>query len=310
MTVIQLPLRLIPKRVCTDSMRPITLSEALCRPLGIGYDDYPSLLREYIHPRESQARTPDLGISLAGLEHADIFGAINFGIIEKPCCLIQGITSPRNGTSLRKFLQGGGILDPTILAIDIANISAVLATMNVQFPDVQFSVADASNLASFPDRSIQVLVQDHLLNCTPHANHESIIREAARLLDPQGFLILNFSVHASAATTPVWTHSEFEKLFGFTLNDRAYCLKDLIENPCTREKYKSVLPGTMVTLDLSRSIVITPPTGNFEFYFTRSELEARLARHGLRFVFATSESGIDSHGFSCLRYRTVVQHCG
>src|SRR5579872_5454138 len=120
------------------------LNEALCRPLGFGYEDYPSLLQQYAYPGVHNGRTPDLGTSLAGLRQAGVSAAIDFSLSENPCCLIQGISCPRNGTVLREFLENQGIVAPNILAIDIANVAAVLAAMNMSLPDVQFSVADAS----------------------------------------------------------------------------------------------------------------------------------------------------------------------
>ena len=68
----------------------------------------------------------------------------------------------------------------------------MLATMGMSLPGRNFSVADATNLPAFATGSVQILVQDHLLNCTPHGNHEAIVREAARLLDRRGFLIRTF----------------------------------------------------------------------------------------------------------------------
>lgn len=284
--------------------------EQLCCPLGIGYDDYPWLLRQYAYPTNPSRRTPDLATSLAGLERAGALPAIDRQLGDKPCCLIQGITSPRNGASLRKFLEARRVSQPNIHAIDIANVAAVFATMNIPLPDVQFSVADAAHLTSFPSGSVQVLVQDHLLNCTPHGTHEGIVREAARVLDPRGFLILNFSVNPSVTVQNLWTRREVAEWLDLSLSDRAYCLSDLTNDLSSRARCKAELIGGIVTLDdAGRSIVITPPQGNFEFYFAREELEERLARHGLQFTFVTSESGVDRNGIRCLRYRTVVRHC-
>lgn len=295
-------------RVCSK-MRVTGLSDALCRPLGLGYEDYPYLLQQYAYPVVHDGRTPDLGASLAGLQQAGVSGAVNLGFIDSPCCLIQGITCPRNGTVLREFLQTHGIVAPNILAIDVADIAAVLGALNMQLPDVQFSVADAAHLSSFANGSVQVLVQDHLLNCAPHTTHEGIIREAARLLDPRGFLILNFSVNPSAAENLIWTRREFETLIGASLDDQAYCLGDLGLEKSNPGRVIIEQIGAMVRLNKNRSIIVTPPTGNFEFYFPKSELEECLERYHLRFIFVTNESGIDRNGFTCIRYRTIVRHC-
>jgi hypothetical protein len=294
----------------TESNAPTSgLSEELYRPLGIGYDGYGEFLRQYAFPSVSSERNPDLGISLTGLQEAGSLTTAAQRLRRPPRCLIQGITSPRNGTSLRQFLETFGVAKPIIHAIDIADVAGVLATMNMSLPDVLFSVADAASLPSFVTGSVQILVQDHLLNCTPHGNHEAIIREAARVLDKRGFLILNFSVDPRHADQTICGREEFEGIFGRPISDHAYCLRDLTCNGDEQKKYKSLLMGrTLVLDDVGRMIVITPPHGNFEFYFPKTLLEERLARHGLQFEFISSESGVDSNGIRCLRYRTIVRH--
>ena len=284
-----------------------SFGEQLCRPLGVGYDDYPSLLRRYACPANSAARTPDLGVGLASLLQAGVFEEIDSQLANRPSCLIQGITSMRNGASLRAFLANYGVTEPMIQAVDIANVSALLDAMRMPPLDLNFSVADASNLPSFPTGSVQILVQDHLLNCTPHGTHEAIIREAARLLDPRGFMILNFSINPCAPETDL-DRAQVEDT-EVILSDRAYCLRDLIEDRDKRDKRKRQLIGRIVELDnTGRRLFITPPEGNFEFYFRKEELEERLWRHDLKFVAAVSEDGIDDYGVGCLRYRTVVRH--
>jgi SAM-dependent methyltransferase len=284
------------------------LSEQFCRPLGMGFDDYPALLQQYAYPPDSPGQTPDLGVSLAGLERAGAFPVIDLQLANSPRCLIQGITSPRNGTCLREFLESRGVRHPSIHAIDIANVPAVLAAMNIPFPDVHFSVADAASLSFFATSSVQILVQDHLLNCTPHETHDDVIREAARILDPRGFLILNFSVNPGAVKRKFWDRAELEAFLGTPLKERAYCLRDLVGDFTATRGNKDVLSGTMVALGSGRSIMITPPKGNFEFYFSKAELEQRLTRYGLKFVTLSSEAGVDRNGFHCLRYRTIVRH--
>jgi hypothetical protein len=290
-------------------MLPGGSAEELCRPLGVGYDRYHEFLWRYAYPSGSSARNPDLGISLTGLQEANSLTSAAQQLRSRPRCLIQGITSPGNGTALRRFLETFGVAKPIIHAIDIADVAGLLATMDISLPDVSFSVADAASLPTFVSGSVQILVQDHLLNCTPHGNHEAIVREAARLLDKRGFLILNFSVDPHHATQTICTREEIEGIFGRCLSDRAYCLRDLTCSVDEQKKYKPLLMGRAVVLDdVGRMIVITPPHGNFEFYFPKAMLEERLTRHGLRFEYISSESGVDSNGITCLRYRTIVRH--
>jgi hypothetical protein len=291
-------------------MQPRGLPEELCRPLGIGYDRYHEFLWRYAYPSGSPERNPDLGISLSGLqEAAGSLKSAGQQLRSRPLCLIQGITSPRNGTSLRQFLETFGVAKPIIHAIDIADVAGVLATMNMSLPDVSFSVADAVSLPTFATGSVQILVQDHLLNCTPHRNHEAIVEEAARLLDKRGFLILNFSVDPRHAANAICTLEEIERIIGRPLSDQAYCLRDLTCGADEHKKYKPLLMGRTVVLDdIGRMIVITPPHGNFEFYFPKAALEEQLTRHGLRFEYISRESGVDGNGITCLRYRTIVRH--
>ena len=283
-----------------------SLPETLWKPMGKGYQHFPEFFLRYCSRPSATQGNPDLGMSLdafAGPEAKRIIQTVG----TRPCCLIQGITCPHNGTSLHRYLTGVGVNEPMIHAIDIMDVGAVARATGFELANVAFCVGDATRLLAWADNSVQVLVQDHLVNCAPHNSHEAILREAARVLDPRGVFIMNFSVFLPEAGRDAMSWSEAERLLQAPLGGEAYSLKDIVGSSWRLEELKLLL-GRVIAEDGIRQILVTDPHGNFEFYSSFTALENLLSRLGLQFVFVSTSQAVDPQGVGCLRYRTLVQH--
>ncbi len=279
----------------------------LWKPLNKGYEGFPELFSRYARI-SSAPHSPELRHGLeAFLAEPAVRLLRRLG--QRPVCLIEGIACPWNGTSLRRFLGQVGLLEPSIHAIDIMDLQVVAELLGYELPDLSFSVGDAAHLDGWNDHSVQLLVQDHLLNCAPHAAHRAIVSEAARLLSPGGVWILNFSVEPQLGSGPRRFLEESERLLGRPLSENAYSLCEALPDVELLDSISLGLIGSLITLDnRGRSILVTPPHGNFEFYFSPIELERLLAEFELRIVYQRSEAGLDQHGNRYQRYRTLVKH--
>jgi hypothetical protein len=288
------------------------ISETVWRHLGRGYEHFDDFFLQYCTASDGSYHNPDLEMSLGAFAVSEATSLVR-KVGPRPRCLILGITCPRNGTALRQYLCQIGVKDPAIHAIDIMDVAAVARATGHGLRDVDFSVRDASRLFDWPDGSVEILVQDHLLNCAPHGDHQAILSEAARVLSPNGILILNFSLLDSGnqvGNDYSLNWSDAERLLGKRLSDKAYCLKDVVGDRRLTE-VKSMMLGKVITdHELQRQVQVTHPHGNFEFYFSMMELERLLEQRGMRFCFSIRSESDQVEGPRCVRYRTLVRHTG
>jgi SAM-dependent methyltransferase len=270
--------------------------------LNKGYRRFPDLFVSYLAAGQNTGGNPGLALGLDVLRDSSAEQIIR-AAGHRPTCLIQGITCAHNPFALRRYLTGLGV-EPTIQAIDIIDVEGVARSVGVPLTDVAFRVSDAANLADWAEGSVHILVQDHLLNCCPHAAHSAVLQEAARVLAPAGVLMLNFSV-APPDGRAALSQQQAEDAVQSRWSEEAYCLEDLAGSRLP--EVEPLLLGKWIQLAGPRQVLVTRPHGNFEFYSSYEELEQLLARFGLRFAFVKSAPAQGVHG-ACLRYRTLVQH--
>src|SRR5208282_3020830 len=298
----------MPEQVGKSTNGPIP--ESVWKPLGRGYDQFPDFFLQYCLRSDASNSNPDLAVSLNTFAASKAASLIR-NVGARPRCLIQGITCPHNGTALRRYLLQIGIMDPAIHAIDIINVAVVARAAGHELTDLEFSVRDASRLFDWAHGSVQILVQDHLLNCAPHAYHEAILREAARVLSPDGILMLNFSLlnlwGNQMGSDHLLNWSDAERLLGTRLSDEVYCLKDIVGDGQRLAEVKPLMLGkVIVDHQLNRQVQVTHPHGNFEFYFSMREIEHLLERVGMRFCLRYRTEVANVEGAPYVRYRALV----
>lgn len=262
-----------------------SLDDSVWKPLGRGYERFPGFFLEYCRPPGANGGNPTLAMSLdAYLPEAASSQIIRLG--GAPRCLIQGLTCPFNGTALREFLGRLGVPSPEIQAIDIMDTAALARAAGFPLKGIEFRVRDATALGDWPDGAFDLIVQDHLLNCAPHRQHDAILGEAARLLSPEGVLLCNFSLLRDDRPREGdidWRDAEH--LLEASLNNGAYCLADLAAEPRLAELKTRLLGRVISGGEPRRQVQVTRPHGNFEFYFGLEELHRTLRRVGLRFSY-------------------------
>jgi SAM-dependent methyltransferase len=221
-------------------------------------------------------------------------------------CLIQGYTVSSNAKYLKHFLNCFDIRHPEIHAIDLHDMPARFQQMGIPVPDIQFLIADASDLsAEFPAGSFDIIVQDHLLNACPAVLHGNIISELARILTPDGFAL--FSYTGSDTFSPGEIHPIDDLLTNYNVawNQLAYSLHDLEQGAChLTELEKKVLsvPGS------DTLVFITPGAGNFEFFPAQLSLDKLIESNGLRITGQVCSEGTDAYGLHCLRRHYILTH--
>ncbi len=285
-------------------------AESACKPLGKGYEGFREFFSRYCAEQANPGSNPDLALSLNALDSEDARSIVR-RVGTRPLCLIQGITCPRNGVALRQYLAQAadqkngaaqnGAVHPDIHGIDIMDVATLAREAGTELAHVSFTVGDAARMERWADGSVDVLVQDHLLNCAPHGSHEAILREAARVLSSRGVMILNFSVEPEAEEPRLSWH-EARQLLGASLTEQAYCLRDIVGDEGIEEARRNFIGRVISDSTRGRELVVTAPYGNFEFYFPLEQLQRTLDRMGLRFLVTRRVPGA-----KCVRYRTLVE---
>jgi hypothetical protein len=283
-----------------------SLTEAAWKPLGKGYQNFGEYFLRYCSRPLTVRDNPDLSMGLNAFS-ADEPQRILRSLPSNPVCMIQGISCPHNGTALRSYLQRTGVDNPSIHAIDILDVRAVARAAGFELADLTFHVADACEIGDWKNSSVQMLVQDHLLNCSPHDTHQGILREAARILDPRGVFMLNFSIDPPEARKGAMLRDEAENLLQNSLKGAAYNLEDVVGSNGRLAELKAALSGRVIGYDSDRLVLVTKPHGNFEFYSSFEGVKNLLSRAGLEFVFVSRWESVPE-GLACVRYRTLVQH--
>jgi hypothetical protein len=151
------------------------IPERLARPLGRGACDLAAMIGQFVAPApEAPGANPNVRRSLEHFARLPELAGLLRRLPLSPAVLIQGYSDPGNAGALAGFLASHGI-DRRLQAIDLYDLPAVYALLGFPAPAFEYRLADASDLRGhYADGSVDVLVQDFLLNCTPTALHAPI----------------------------------------------------------------------------------------------------------------------------------------
>jgi hypothetical protein len=289
----------------SDSKKPAFSADA-ARPLGKGYSEIMQMVLSYAVERKS-AGNPTLSHSLNRFRAMPEIETALAKLPANPLVLIQGYSTPGNAAALREFLGGFGQSRPRIETIDLYDLPHLYAVLDIEMPDMTYHIADASHLESiYQDHSVDIAIQDFLLNCIPAARHEAVLREVARILKPGGLGLISFT---SSETLRVDSACSTEKLRAehrLEWDGQAYDISD-IEKINSRSEPLDYLKGKLIYHpSTSEFIYVAMVGGRFEFFRSREEMLSLFERCGLRLVSSDVTQGSDDHGLACTRYRCLL----
>ena len=285
------------------------IPDRLARPLGRGARDLAALIGQFVAPvPNAPGANPNVQRSLEHFVRLPELAPRLRRLPGSPTVLLQGYTDPRNAEALRCFLAGQVTGSPRLHALDLYDLPAVYGLLGFPPPDFEFHLADASDLhGHFTDGSVDVVVQDFLLNCAPAALHAPILAEVERILSEQGVALISFSDRSSVCPRPTMDPAEFARRFGRPWQPEAYNLADVFPSGALADGDLKGLGGSVVYDPQSGTATLTTePTGRFEF-FREAEVMLELFRQaGLVNLAMDQSDGVDSQGLRCHRYRCLL----
>jgi len=288
------------------------IDEKLAKPLGIGFDNVWTFLQEYIRPdREEGTSTPDLTFSLEHVKRIPDLDELVRRVGQNPLCVIEGCTSPTNGSALKQFVESYGIMNPEIHAIDLIDVKSIFEHHGIPMPDLSFHVADARDLSSlFGTGSVGIVAQDFLLNCAPYSTHLPIMQEAYRIMNQDSIAIVCFTDHQGPANNGLVSYREIELEYDVKFCDEAFSLKDLIpsDDEGLLQRMQEELAGKVIVNSKEDNyVLVTEEGGNFEFYRPFESFEQMFRDASLRITGIETSSGYDRNLNLCFRYRTILK---
>jgi len=278
-------------------------------PLGKGFDPsaVSAYLRVYIQPEKDDNTTPDLRTTLPHFKNIESFGESLRSLGTNPLCLICGCSSPYNGQALKQFLSKYGI-SPDIHAIDVTDFQWVFGLASIQMEDVVFKVEDAA-ATSYGDSSVDVVVQDFLLNCSPHRTHEAIMKEVARILSPDGIALISITDDGCVApkghlNRPI-SYRQLRALSGIEYNPDAYSIREMA--PEMANTLINMLRGRVITSKDKEISTLVTATGNFEFFRHYNSYVRIFKSVGLKVVGHDVDISRDRQNLDCVRHRLILK---
>lgn len=216
----------------------------------------------------------------------------------KPRCLIQGSASAGNVDSLIRFLHDQGIPAPEIHVIDLIDLKG----LGYADPRAQYHRADAADLSDlFVDGSLDLLLQDHLLNCAPVCHYDSILAEVRRILDPAGLAFLHYT---DPSRFPSARGNSIEHLISSEGPKYRLDMTDSMLQACF-----SMSPAERLIETADGFIIVTLPFGNLEHFIPFDSFAARLTRAGLKLESRRIVNIIDGEGLDCRRNLCLAMPC-
>jgi len=255
--------------------------------------------------------TPNLGISLNRWDMLLDTNTLIDTIGISPLCLIEGCAIATNGKELREFLSKKGIVDPSIHAIDLSDVPKFYLSHGIEMPDVEFFQANAIDLSSlYDDSSVNLILQDGILNCSPPITHPAIMKEAHRILKPSGLVFSGFTeLHLDSHKS--LTYSEIASKYKVPVNSNAANLASLLnsmEEISTEqfEELRSDLSGMTIKDKENRYAYVTK-IGIFEFSVQLTQFQKLCKNIGFRIESVDISRGLDDNNIVCDRYRMIVK---
>jgi len=275
------------------------------RPLGKGYSEILQMVLSYAVEGKSSG-TPTLAHSLNRIRTIPEVNRHLAALAKEPLCLIQGYSTPGNADALMQFIGEMNHSVPRIETVDLYDLPHLYAVLDLKMPCMTYHIADAAHLEHlYPDGSVDLVVQDFLLNCIPASRHDPLLQEVRRILKPGGFGIVSFTSNEALELSSALTTAQLQAEHNFTWDPKAYDLAEM-EKANPSERSLSYLTGKVIHHPAnSEFIYVAAAGGRFEFFRSRDEMVALFEKHGLHLLGFDRSTGTDDHGLSCVRYRCL-----
>lgn len=222
-------------------------------------------------------------------------------------CLFQGYTAPCNVLTLEHFLNNFGIKLNSTLAIDLLDIPGIYMRLGVSMPEMKFVQGDAGDLTNCADTSsIDIVIQDFILNCSPTVFAHRLLKEARRVLKPDGIAMVSFT-DSSCLRSSISIREAVNRL-GVAWKPYASGLTELADTPAQLKQLVLNLIGSTLQGDLEDHLIfITPPEGRFEFFQPLSNTIDLIRDAGFDVVDLQRSVGRDAADLLCMRNRCLLR---
>jgi ubiquinone/menaquinone biosynthesis C-methylase UbiE len=252
--------------------------------------------------------TPTLGASLQCISAQPDFEVHLRNLPRKTRCVLQGYSTPDNAEVLGAFLGRFGIDGEELHAVDLYNLEVVYKELNLPLPRLKYHLADATALPKTFEAAFDLVIQDFLLNCVPHADQPRLLSETARVLSKAGLALIHFTDASGLARLPRKTEQVLEKEHGFHWESSTYQISDMGRAKGEEAALIAQLGGRVVVDEqLDQFTYVTATDGHFEFFTDASRIYAMFRKAGLTLISQTIREGIDFHGLLCRRHYCLLR---
>jgi SAM-dependent methyltransferase len=179
--------------------------------------------------------------------------------------------------------------------------------LDIEMPDMIYHIADASHLESiYQDHSVDIAIQDFLLNCIPAARHEAVLREVARILKPGGLGLISFTSNETLSVASACSTQQLRAKHRLDWDGQAYDLSDIEKINPQGEPLDFLKGKLLYHPPFAEFIFVAMVGGRFEFFRSREDMLALFEHCGLMLVSSDVTQGSDDHGLACTRYRCLL----
>jgi SAM-dependent methyltransferase len=284
----------------------IAFPEEAARPLGKGYSAIMQMVLSYAVEGKVSG-TPTLAHSLNRFRQLPGIAQHVAALAKPPLCLIEGYSTPDNADALCAFAVECGSSFPHIETVDLYDLPHLYNVLGLKMPPMRYHVADAAHLEHlYPSGSVEVVVQDFLLNCIPAAQHEPLVREAARVLKPGGLALLSFTSHEALDVASALSTADLRSRHRLKWDDQAYDLAELQASNSTGRSLDFLMGRLLHHPATSEFIYVAKAGGRFEFFRSKEAMFALFEQCGLTSLGFDVTQGSDDHGLQCVRYRCLL----
>ena len=245
-------------------------------------------------------KAPDLNDSL--VEFAKIHSHLESkGRLPSPCrCLIEGYAAQGNAQSLRDYLVSRGVKTIDILAVDLYDLPSVYARMGYELPPLRFQIGDARDLRGIVmDASVDLVIQDFLVNCVHPGDVSAIFREMKRVLAPDGFAFVSFT--DDACTRDVAEIEPAVSAGSVNFHDQVPVLHD-------SDVWQQFQGRRFRVVETDGWGFVTRPYGRLEFFSPLESTLSTISIAGIEVLARSVNHGMDDHGLRCVRHRCILGH--